>query len=137
MDLKTQMAVGERFGRLHVHPVYGDREPVAALQIHTDEHSVYAPGDHWHTDVSSDGRPPALSILRIEITPPVGGDTVFASTTAALDAMSVPMRSFLETLSAVHVYRNVVTANRRRRHTRSCVHIRDRTIKPLCERRVH
>jgi taurine dioxygenase len=35
-------------------------------------------------------------------TPPVGGDTLFANTQAAFDALSKPMQHFLEGLTAIH-----------------------------------
>ena len=59
-------------------------------------------GTYWHSDLSY-MRPPALASLlyAIEI-PPTGGDTMFASMTAAHDALSPAMREMIAGLSAVH-----------------------------------
>lgn len=102
MTLDDQIAVGGRLGPLHVHPAYADKERPEALRIHTDAESKYAPGEGWHTDVSCDATPPALSMLRIEVTPSCGGDTAFASMYEAYESLSEPMRGFLATLGAVH-----------------------------------
>jgi len=42
------------------------------------------------------------SILRLFTVPDTGGDTLFASMYAAYDALSEPMKGFLEGLTAVH-----------------------------------
>lgn len=103
MTLAEQVDVGRRLGELHIHPAAkateGFRE---VLLIHTDANSKYTAGEGWHSDVSCDERPPALSMLRIEETPPTGGDTLFCSMYAAYDALSPAMQQFLLGLRAVH-----------------------------------
>jgi taurine dioxygenase len=42
------------------------------------------------------------SILRLETVPPTGGDTLFASTAAAYEALSTPMKRMLDGLTATH-----------------------------------
>ena len=42
------------------------------------------------------------TVLKSVVTPPKGGDTLWASMTAAYDALSVPMQHFLSSLTAVH-----------------------------------
>jgi taurine dioxygenase len=99
-----QKDFGRRFGELHVHPaapslLAGHPE---ILVIHADETSKHVAGENWHSDVSCDPEPPMGSILYMHELPPVGGDTLFASMYAAYDALSEPMKRFLEPLAAMH-----------------------------------
>lgn len=103
MTLDQQLDVGRRLGELHVHPAAKTLEGYPeVLLIHTDANSTYTAGEGWHSDVSCEERPPALSMLRIEQTPPVGGDTLFASMYGAFASLSETMQQFLSTLTAVH-----------------------------------
>ena len=101
---EQQKAFGRRFGELHIHPaapglVEGHPE---ILVIHADEKSKHVAGENWHTDVSCDPTPPMGSMLYMHELPPVGGDTLFASMYAAYDALSEPLKRFLEPLTAIH-----------------------------------
>jgi taurine dioxygenase len=58
--------------------------------------------DRWHSDVTFEREPPLGSILRAVAVPDAGGDTIWASMTAAYDALSEPMKSALERLRALH-----------------------------------
>ncbi len=103
MSLADQVDFGRRLGELHHHPAASAPEGFPeVLVVHTDADSRYTAGGGWHTDVSCDARPPALSMLRIEQTPPAGGDTVWASMYEAYDALSPSMQEYLATLTAVH-----------------------------------
>ena len=102
MTLEQQIAMGRRFGKLHVHPAFADPKHPEALRIHADETTRHAAGEGWHTDVSCDLEPPGISMLRLEVVPPIGGDTAFASMSAALNELSAPIQAFLRQLEAVH-----------------------------------
>ena len=56
----------------------------------------------WHTDVSFDEHPPAVSILQAIELPEVGGDTLFASMYAAFESLSQPLRNMVEGMEALH-----------------------------------
>ena len=111
LDLASHVALGRLFGDLHQHPnregPQGYRE---VLPIHADAHSKRIAGENWHSDVSCDELPPMGSILHLHTVPEVGGDTLFASQTAAYDALSPRMKVYLEGLTATHsgdhVYRS-------------------------------
>lgn len=102
MTLEQQVEMGRRFGKLHVHPAFADPEHPEALRIHADATTRHVAGEGWHTDVSCDLEPPAISMLRLEVVPPVGGDTAFASMYGAFDELSAPMRAFLMEREAIH-----------------------------------
>lgn len=104
MTHEQHIALGKRFGSLHVHPLAAGNHPdhPELLRIHADEKSERATGEDWHTDVSSEEAPPMGSMLYLTEVPPCGGDTMFASMYAAYDALSPPMQHFLEGLAAVH-----------------------------------
>ena len=108
---EQQKAFGRLFGDLHIHPAAPKELPAhpEILVIHADENSKHVAGETWHSDVSCDLEPPMGSILYMHELPPVGGDTLFASMYAAYDALSEPMKRFLEPLTArhegEHVYR--------------------------------
>ena len=99
-----QKAFGRLFGELHLHPAapreLADHPEI--LVIHADEKSKHVAGENWHSDVSCDLEPPMGSILYMHELPPVGGDTLFASMYAAYEALSEPMKCFLEPLTAMH-----------------------------------
>ena len=58
--------------------------------------------EKWHTDMTFRPHPPMGTMLRSRIIPATGGDTLFASMTAAYDALSSRMQAFLGELAAVH-----------------------------------
>lgn len=59
-------------------------------------------GSAWHSDWSFQESPPAATILHAKVIPPVGGDTLFADCYRAYEALSAPMRQFLDGLTAIH-----------------------------------
>jgi len=99
-----------RFGDLHVHPLYDRDEGHPEIMV-IDNH-VDNPTDNnfWHTDVTFIDTPPMGSILAARQLPPVGGDTMWASMTAAYNALSAPMQKFLQGLEAVHDFAFAFTA---------------------------
>ena len=58
--------------------------------------------NNWHTDVTFVPNPPLGSILRGVSVPDYGGDTGFSNLVAAYEALSAPLRAFLDQLHAVH-----------------------------------
>jgi taurine dioxygenase len=103
LSIERQVAFGRMFGDLVVHP----NDPGLAghpevMIIHADASSKRVAGERWHSDVSCEAEPPMGSILRLHTVPPHGGDTLFASMTAAYEALSGPMQAWLATLTAEH-----------------------------------
>jgi taurine dioxygenase len=73
--------------------------------------------DIWHTDGSYLEKPPFGSILQAHILPESGGDTCFASMHAAYEALSAPMRSMLDGMTASHSTEMILKKTRERGNT--------------------
>ena len=99
---EQQVAFALNFGPMYVSPfetVYQDTPEIVVLD------QVYPKGegaDEWHSDLTFLADPPLGSILRAVQMPKVGGDTCFASSYAAYEALSPAMQDFLDGLRAVH-----------------------------------
>ncbi len=91
-----------RFGALHTHPLYPGEESVPEIMILDNHQQNPTDNDHWHTDVTFLERPALGAILHARVLPASGGDTLWASMTAAYEALSPAMKTFVESLSAVH-----------------------------------
>ncbi len=102
IDDAQHLAFALRFGPLHVSPLstrYQDNDAVVVLdQVHPKGEGA----DVWHSDNTFLADPPMGSLLRAVQLPAVGGDTCFANMYAAYDALSEPMRAFVDSLTAVH-----------------------------------
>lgn len=116
LDHESQIRFGRYFGEVTPgHPYEGDTAPEGFPEIHTVSPAAYAHrygakyhnqlgvnGPGWHADVTPLINPPAASILRAETVPAYGGDTQFTNAAAAYDALSAPVRAFIDTLRAEH-----------------------------------
>jgi taurine dioxygenase len=91
-----------RFGELHIHPVYRSHETVPEIMILEFDENLKGHQNNWHTDVTFIETPPFGSILYADDIPPAGGDTIWASSYAAFEALSPTFQNFLSTLTAVH-----------------------------------
>ena len=95
-------ALARRFGDLHIHPIYPQVPDVPEIIV-LDTHGDNLPdNDNWHTDVTFIQTPPMGSLLSARQLPPLGGDTLWSSNIAAYEALSKPMRTMLDGLTAEH-----------------------------------
>jgi taurine dioxygenase len=101
LDPDDHLALATRLGEAEVHaffPNLGEGyERISVLD--SDDGTV---ASMWHTDESFLPEPPLGTVLHARILPAFGGDTCFASTTAAYAALSAPMQRYLDGLTAVH-----------------------------------
>jgi taurine dioxygenase len=91
-----QLAFGAHFGP----PVTAsiDRRPGAdeLLFVSLEDNPDSPPkADRWHTDVPFVPEPPDIAILHMQVSPPVGGDTMWASLYGVYDALSPTMQSMI------------------------------------------
>jgi taurine dioxygenase len=89
-----------------------DYPMIAEVRKEPDQQSNI--GGSWHTDHSYDEIPALGSILYALEIPETGGDTQFASMSAAYDALSEGLKELLGGLNAVHSSRHVFGANANR-----------------------
>ena len=92
----------KRFGEVLDHPAYATTEESDAVQIL--ESTVENPSkiEIWHSDMTFMGQPPSFTLLQGQIIPEVGGDTLWASATAAFGSLSKEMQELLTPLTAIH-----------------------------------
>ena len=83
-----------------IKPMAG-RPNVLELRREADEKATNF-GAGWHSDWSFQDQPPAATILRSEVIPPVGGDTLFCDCTRAYVALSPTLQAMLAPLQAIH-----------------------------------
>jgi taurine dioxygenase len=72
------------------------------IEVAKLEHERVNFGGLWHTDTAYLERPPMGTMLVAREVPPYGGDTLFASSYAAYDALSDGMKRLLDPLRAVN-----------------------------------
>jgi len=97
------MALGEKFGALSVHPFSpNDEKNPALILFRNDENTPPWGTDVWHSDETFRKVPPLATMLHALDVPRFGGDTMFASMTAAFEGLSDRMQHFLSGLEAEH-----------------------------------
>jgi taurine dioxygenase len=100
---EQQIAFARRFGEPEVHPiVLGSAEHPELVRVLKPAGESASFGTGWHTDNSFFAKPSLGSLLYGVTIPPFGGDTIFASTERAYEALSEEMRRMLGGLRGVH-----------------------------------
>ena len=98
----AQKALAAIFGPLQTHPAYNTVEGLPEVMILESTPENPSKIEVWHSDMTFRQHPPSVTVLRGITIPEVGGDTLFASMTAAYDALSSAMQRYLDGLVAVH-----------------------------------
>ena len=101
LDPAGMTATASLFGQpTPAHPVEPSLEGhPEVLPLDSDEG---ARADVWHSDLTFQPCPPLGAMLHAETVPDVGGDTIWVDMAAAYEALSAPMRAFLEERTATH-----------------------------------
>ncbi|MAG31746.1 MAG: taurine dioxygenase [Deltaproteobacteria bacterium] len=99
---ERHIALARQFGEIQPPPLKTRHNDDVLLHV-MDQTSPKGEGaDNWHTDNTYISEPPMGSILRAVQMPSKGGDTLLGSMYAAYDALSEPMRTMLDGLTAEH-----------------------------------
>jgi taurine dioxygenase len=104
---EQHIAFSGRFGPLDDHaaipkfrdPVHHHILPVTNQEVAGRKQPV---GRQWHSDLSTTTRPARASLLRSEVIPPVGGDTMFTNMYLAYDTLSEKMKELVDPLECIH-----------------------------------
>ncbi len=91
-----------RFGALHIHPIYPKHADAPEIIVLDTDLVDLTDNAIWHTDVTFSKTPPMGGVLIARVLPATGGDTLWASSAAAFDALSPAMQEFLLPLTATH-----------------------------------
>lgn len=111
LDHRKHVAAARQFGETTAgHVVYGsDGEYPQIYSVAKNRkanrfqgQTLFRAWSGWHTDITAAINPPAASILRGDIVPPYGGDTLFTNLVAAYNALSPVMQTFVNGLRGVH-----------------------------------
>jgi taurine dioxygenase len=96
LDQEDLARFASRFGSLY-------RHPLTMTEASNPVHPLNIPaGGYWHSDVTFTQEPPIGTLLHAQTVPPKGGDTLWANMYLAYESLSLPMRTFLHGLTAVH-----------------------------------
>jgi len=97
-----QARLANHFGDLHIHPIYPSSPENPEVMVLDTELNDLRDNALWHTDVTFIQTPPMASLLSARQVPEFGGDTLWASCSAAWNALSAPLQALLEPLHAEH-----------------------------------
>lgn len=102
IEPQQQARFAARFGDLHIHPIYPNiPEQPEVLVLDTAVTDV-TDNAIWHTDVTFLPTPALGAVLAAKQLPAYGGDTLWASSSAAYEALSQPLQTLLDGLTATH-----------------------------------
>ncbi len=105
LNLQQQKALTAVFGPAlqlpYVKPMKEEPEIIRVYKGADEKGGVF--GGDWHSDFSFLELPPSGSVLNAHTLPPYGGDTLWASQTAAWDTLPKPLQQLLLGRDAIHV----------------------------------
>jgi len=106
LTVDEYMSFARRFGELSVHPFSTSlAERPELIVLDNDKDAPPLSTDQWHSDEMFRERPALATMLRSTIIPEVGGNTLFASMTAAYDGLLPSLQEFLCSLEALHDFK--------------------------------
>lgn len=105
-DPQVFAAFAKSFGEVLGHPAYTTVDAAPDVQILESTAANPSKIEVWHSDMTFMQTPPSFTLLQGQIIPAFGGDTLWASATAAYDALSSQMQTFLQPLQAVNDFRH-------------------------------
>ncbi|OOS07117.1 taurine dioxygenase [Moraxella cuniculi DSM 21768] len=102
LQTPSQVALAKSFGSLHIHPVFPTIDGIPEVIVLDSHETDLRDNELWHTDVTFSKTPPLGCVLRAVKIPPTGGDTFWASGTAAFAALPSDIQEKIKPLTAMH-----------------------------------
>ncbi|VVN77454.1 taurine dioxygenase [Pseudomonas fluorescens] len=102
LNPQQQARFAANFGDLHIHPIYPNVPEQPEVLILDTAQTDVRDNAVWHTDVTFLPTPALGAVLSAKLLPAFGGDTLWASGIAAYEALSAPLQSLLQGLTATH-----------------------------------
>jgi len=100
---ETHLKLAESLGDIDPgHPVYPHVEGYQSIVLLRNDVDNKPDTNDWHKDLTFKSNPPFASILHGVNVPKVGGDTLWASMSAAYDSLPDGWKKHLEGLEAIH-----------------------------------
>ncbi|MDA9871863.1 TauD/TfdA family dioxygenase [Candidatus Thioglobus sp.] len=100
---ETHLKLAESLGEIDPgHPVYPHVEGYQSIVLLQNDANNRPDTNDWHKDLTFKESPPFASILHGVKVPKVGGDTLWASMSAAYDQLPNGWKDHLEELEAIH-----------------------------------
>ena len=100
---ETHLKLAESLGDIDPgHPVYPHVEGYQSIVLLKNDAHTKPDTNDWHKDLTFKANPPFASILHGVSVPQVGGDTLWASMSAAYESLSDGWKEHLEGLEAIH-----------------------------------
>ena len=106
LSTAEHVRLSRRFGELEVHPFRpeGEYPEIMVLDNHKDNPVLST--DVWHSDTTFRAQPTKYTILRCQVMPNTGGDTLWADMAAAYEGLSGTFKRMIADLQAVHDFKN-------------------------------
>ena len=102
LGAQAQVKLAKAFGTLHIHPIYPALDDAPEVIVLDSRRQDLRDNELWHTDVTFSQAPPLGCVLQAVKIPEFGGDTLWASGTAAFRALPAELRNKLRGLTATH-----------------------------------
>jgi len=109
LSTAQHVKISRHFGDLEVHPFRPKGEFPEILVLDNNKDNPVLSTDVWHSDTTFREKPTKYTILRCQIMPKTGGDTLWCDMTAAYDNLSPTFRKMIDGLHAVHDFKNFRT----------------------------
>ncbi len=97
---EQQLAFAANFGPLNPGSIDPRPNPDPEYFVELEDRADSPPkADRWHTDVPFVATPPDFAFLSMQVTPPVGGDTLWLNLCAVYDGLSPVLQEIVDVLA--------------------------------------